>query len=184
MSKGGIERPDGEKIEPPNYHVRHQVRHMQTAPSVVDYCRPLPKKKQGQQKEARPLCPSANSSFGSAARAADPYTSRFGSALSCRDGDDRRGESMNYNCTIVHCTEKHAEKSKKKIGVSTLILCLSFGFCLMIKCGASVGWRLTLISTTSSLFGCRLTVRKAKFTEIDKFGRKKNGARAGARHVS
>ena len=28
------------------------------------------------------------------------------------------------------------------------------------------------------------TVRKAKFAEIEKFGRKKNGARAGARHVS
>ena len=27
-------------------------------------------------------------------------------------------------------------------------------------------------------------MRKAKFTEIEKFGRKKNGARAGARHVS
>ena len=35
---------------------------------------------------------------------------------------------------------------------------LMFEFWILFddKCGASVGWRLTLISTTPSLFGCRL----------------------------
>ena len=56
---------------------------------------------------------------------------------------------------------------------------------------------LALASTNpqDGLLGCRYChghsavcaicpVRKAKFTEIEKFGRKKNGAQAGARHVS
>ena len=59
MPQGGVERPDIEKIEPSNYHVR-QVRNMQTAPSV-DPCR---RRSKGNRKK-RHRCvraPTANSS--------------------------------------------------------------------------------------------------------------------------